>query len=656
MMLKIKRLFKYLILYATFTLLVLDRLTANNAEAIDTNIIAINRNLDLINNNLNQENDIFLVLSHKTLKLSTKNKYHEGILKSYFFLGKIHSFKYNLDSAIFYFEAGIKEPSNNYDLKTRFLWEYAGLMWIKGNYATALENYLKIKELIDNRKTNLFRYQVYNGIGRCYESLLEYNLAIENFNKSLQLALEENDEAYTGLVLTNLGAIYYNQNDLSKALEFLNRGVKLEEKHKLYFNASFSYNTIADIYLTLNSLDSAKFNIEKAQKLSILSNEEIPIATTFLSYAKYYFNLKEVEKSKEYIKKLLALSSKTNYKDLLKDAYLLLSEIYACEDDFKDAYESFVMFYTLHSELYDVKEINKVKALEQKIIQREKEQELIEYELRKQKTINFLLIMIVLLVLVVGIIILIYLIQFKKLNKELQISKKKAEESDRLKSRFLQTISHEIRTPLNGIIGFSEMIRSKRLSDSELIQINEHILKNSDDLLSTIENLVDIAHLSTNQYVVRKSRFKLTSLLESVILQSKNHVVFKTNPDLEIQLINDSEFELYSDKNIIIKILLHLIKNAILYTEKGLIKVGYREEKSNIIFYVSDTGIGISNEKLNIIFSPFRQADEDVNIKMGGTGLGLTIINEFIQLLGGKIWVNSELKKGSTFSFSIPYK
>ena len=112
--------------------------------------------------------------------------------------------------------------------------------------------------------------------------------------------------------------------------------------------------------------------------------------------------------------------------------------------------------------------------------------------------------------------------------------------------------------------------------------------------------------------------------------------------------------ELYTDKNIIQKIILHLIKNAILYTEAGTITVGYKKENSNLILFVKDTGIGISKEKIDVIFSPFQQADEMINIKVGGTGLGLTIVNGLIQILGGKIWVGSELKKGSTFYISLP--
>jgi len=180
------------------------------------------------------------------------------------------------------------------------------------------------------------------------------------------------------------------------------------------------------------------------------------------------------------------------------------------------------------------------------------------------------------------------------------------------------------------------------------------MIKNSDDLISTIENLVDIAHLSTNQFNIKETEFELIPLLENILKTGKENIVYRNKKELILHLNKDENIKLYSDKNIIQKILLHLIKNAILYTEKGSITIGYKKEKSDVILFVKDTGIGISKEKIDQIFSPFQQADENINIKVGGTGLGLTIVNGLIQLLDGKTWVGSEVNKGSTFYISLP--
>jgi len=260
------------------------------------------------------------------------------------------------------------------------------------------------------------------------------------------------------------------------------------------------------------------------------------------------------------------------------------------------------------------------------------------------------------LVAIAGIIIIIYLIMFKKLNKELLLSKEKAEESDKLKSEFLKTISHEIRTPLNGIIGFTDMIISDELPKTELKSIHEYILKNSRDLTSSIENIVEMAHLSSKQYNVNKTVTKVSTIFEKVIAQVNDGFLYNYNKDVIVHLDLKDDFEFFNDKNILIKLILQLVKNALKYTEKGKIIIGCFKEKSNNILYVKDTGIGIHKDKINKIFSPFRQIEGNTNIKTGGIGLGLAISKEYVAIIEGNMWVESEIQKGSTFFISIPNK
>ncbi len=622
---------------------------ANKLELIDNNIQIISKNHHI-------KSDSILKLAKHTLELSIENNYQYGINQSYFYIARMFDRQNIKDSAIYYYELGLEEELTDINIKADFLWQLSILNRYIGNYSASLENCLILKELIESGKTEKYNYQIYNNLGLIYKLLMEYELSYKNFAKSIAFALENNDEASAGVTYANIGDLLYKQNRLEEALEYFAKGIVLEEKYGLYGNAGNSYTVIGNIYLKLGKFDSSFLYLQKADKYNTEYNNNGGLAYTHFAYSKYYFQKGDYETSTKYLNKTLDYALKNHLNVLLSDSYKLMSEINAIQGNFKNAYKNFDNFYKIYIDIYDVKKTNKAKAIEQRLIQQKKENELFELELKKQKTINTLLIIIVSLSLVVGIVILIYLFQFKKLNKEYIKSKERAEESDKLKSKFLQTISHEIRTPLNGILGFSEMILSKSLSDKELSEVNDLIIQNSDNLISTIENLVDIAHLSTNQYNVKKSKFELTPLLESIIFQAKKNVVLKNKADLDIQLKKNSEVELFTDKTIILKIILHLVKNAILYTEKGSITIGYKEEKSNIILYVKDTGIGIPKEKIDIIFSPFRQADEDINIKVGGTGLGLSIVNKFVQLLDGNIWVGSKLNEGSTFFLSLPLK
>ena len=234
------------------------------------------------------------------------------------------------------------------------------------------------------------------------------------------------------------------------------------------------------------------------------------------------------------------------------------------------------------------------------------------------------------------------------MNKDLKKSRIQAEESDQLKSQFLKNISHEIRTPLNGILGFSDMIVNEELSKKELAQAHYYIIKNSGDLTDTIENIVDIAHLTTNQYNVNKTNFDLQYEINEVITKIKYSAIYSKKSDINSLQIN-------YDRQIIKKIIYQLTQNAIRYTEQGEIRIGFQEKKSSIELYVKDTGIGISQESINTIFAPFKKGKERISEITRGNGLGLAIVYNLVMLLNGDIRVESEPKKGSTFFISLPF-
>ena len=628
--------------------------TPNDTIQPQTNIQLINQDLKIISENQTYKNDSILTLAKQTLRLSKEINYEDGIYQSYYYIAQIWRFRNLNDSAIYYYQKGLAIPIENKKHLEDYYMELSNVQRITGNYSAALENALKLKNIVENNKNSQYTYQVYNLLALSYQMLMEYDLAKQNFERSAGLALVNNDKAYAGVVYSNIGKLLFDQNKLDEALLYFEKGTQLEKMYQLNSNLGNSYTIIAQIFMKKNMLDSAKQYLFSATELNKKSNNKIGLTYTLMSVSNYYFLSNNYKNALSHLDLTIKYASTYKLKGVLSDAYKLKAEVYAKQKNYKQAYENFKLFFNTYNEIYDFKEINKVKSLQQKLVEKERENELYELRLEKQKTISNLITLISGLVLLVGIFLLIHSIQIKKLNKQLLISKNKAEESDKLKSKFLQTISHEIRTPLNGIVGFSEMIRSKEFSDKELNQINSMINKNSHDLISTIENLVDVAHLSTNQFNVKKSKVKVIPLLENILDLANENPVYKTKKNLKINLDINDEIELYTDKNIISKILLHLVKNAILYTEKGNITISYQKDKSEIIFYVKDTGMGIPQEKIDAIFSPFTQADEDINIKVGGTGLGLTIVNGLIQILGGKIWVGSELKKGSTFYISLP--
>ena len=255
--------------------------------------------------------------------------------------------------------------------------------------------------------------------------------------------------------------------------------------------------------------------------------------------------------------------------------------------------------------------------------------------------------------------IIIDITERKQKEKDLLTALEKAEESDRLKKAFLSNMSHEIRTPLNGMLGFINLLSNLELSNTERKQYISIIHKGSDRLLNTINDLIDISRIESGQMKVSNTATSLNKLLDEL------HDFF--NPEAKLKglsltflpTLSENRDTVYTDSDKLYGILSNLIKNAIKYTEKGNIEFGYYEKPDSkpaeLEFYVKDTGIGVPKGRQEIIFDRFIQADIEDTRAYEGSGLGLSIAKAYVEMMGGKIWLESEEGKGSVFYYTIPY-
>ncbi len=239
---------------------------------------------------------------------------------------------------------------------------------------------------------------------------------------------------------------------------------------------------------------------------------------------------------------------------------------------------------------------------------------------------------------------------------ELLNSKAKAEESDALKTSFLQNMSHEIRTPLNAICGFSSFLNGDELSDEKRKSFATIIQNSSHQLLSIVNDILTIASLETHQEKVNIEEVNLNELILDLHAIFKQQAINKNISIHSLRPLSDEDSRIYCDKTKLTQVLTNLVGNAIKFTREGTIEFGYRIKGESIEFEVKDTGIGIKNEDQIKIFERFRQADYSISKTYGGTGLGLSISKGFVELMGGKIWVESKLGEGSIFRFNLPFK
>ncbi len=245
-------------------------------------------------------------------------------------------------------------------------------------------------------------------------------------------------------------------------------------------------------------------------------------------------------------------------------------------------------------------------------------------------------------------------LELENKNIELQIAKEKAEESTRLKTAFLNNISHEIRTPLNGILGFGQLLSNEQLLPQEREKYLTMLEESSNRLITTVTNFIDISQLQSKSQTVFKTAILPENIIEEIvsIFKERNK---KNGVNIDYQTpINTYDIYLNTDKELLHKILFHLVDNAVKFTQVGTINIGFEQEETNLKFFIKDTGIGIENSKKEFIFNEFEQGKSSSNRGYEGSGLGLSVAKGYIELLGGKIWVESELGKGTTFYFSLP--
>jgi signal transduction histidine kinase/CheY-like chemotaxis protein len=240
-------------------------------------------------------------------------------------------------------------------------------------------------------------------------------------------------------------------------------------------------------------------------------------------------------------------------------------------------------------------------------------------------------------------------------NRHLQLALIKVRESDRLKSAFLANISHEIRTPMNGIIGFCSLLAEPNVPDDKKKNYSEIIINSSNQLLSIINDILDISRIEAGMTEIINSHVPVDNLLAGIESFYKPQIARKS---LKFELKNKlshEENDIVTDRGKLQEILDNLISNALKFTDQGHIILGCERNGNELMFYVEDTGIGIDASFYEKIFERFTQAEVSDGRIFGGTGLGLSIAKGLVELLGGKINFKSDVGKGTVFSFTIPY-
>jgi signal transduction histidine kinase len=243
----------------------------------------------------------------------------------------------------------------------------------------------------------------------------------------------------------------------------------------------------------------------------------------------------------------------------------------------------------------------------------------------------------------------------KKMAEKLNVAIEKAKESERLKSNLISNIYHEIRTPLNAIIGFVQLLSlEEELINKKYIDIIE---KNADDLLSLVDNLIELSNLQAGINELKVNELKVKDFLDKLYqetiairnVQKKNHL------DIRLDFYDSIEFDIIrTDSLKLYKIIRQIIENALKYTKEGCISIGYFKTSDSAYFTISDTGIGIREDRISSIFNPFLKIEDQPNLYRG-MGIGLTVAKHLTDIIKGEIKVESKLNEGTKFTIKVPH-
>ena len=651
----------------------------------------------------------------KALQLSQKIKNQELTALSYYNCAYNYDLLNNLEKARTSYIRAIQlyDSLEDFNRAADLSYILALMLDKQGEKIEALTYYEKAVSIYKKLSLDEDVADIFNSIGTLYDDWGDFEKAIKYYNQSIAIMRSQNNKQGISRVLNNLGLLYHTWGNLEKALDYLEASLEIESDLHDQEGIATSYNNIGIVYADTKNYDLALDYYKKALDIYRNLNDKSGIATAlnnlgdlyselgdqvlaiemleqslmfekeiadqygislaFATLSELYIKTEALDISKKYNDSSFVLAKEIKNAEVLLLVYENYSKINELKGNYKNALVFFKQRTLLSDSIFSQNMLNQLSDIKAKYELEKKDQE-IEALTGKEhirRIVN---------ILAIGgfiIIFVIMLIMFKQIKhkknaykildeqnkqilqsrEELIIAKEKAEESDRLKSTFLSNMSHELRTPLNGILGFTDILREE-IPEEELRQMAEFIHTSGNRLMDTLNSIIDLSIIESNKMEIEYLEINLHDLVSDKV---KLFNASASNKNLELSYeVEDESTLIYSDKKILNNLLNNLIDNAIKYTDQGSVKVyaavNEKQSETWLRLSVSDTGIGIESDKVKNIYDQFRQGSEGHDRQFEGAGLGLTICKKYVEILGGRISVESKINQGSEFSVFLPVK
>lgn len=543
----------------------------------------------------------------------------------------------------------------------------------RGNYLNAKDNFNKaliVAEKIDDKSN---QGTIHTKIAKVQFLVGEEDQANISLGKAIQIQRENNDYANLAITYNIKGVIHSTQEEYKKALEYYNSAKNLFDQEDLEEYVSEVTLNEAKVYIALKRYEEAKAQLEKTIIIAKKFDQKRRLSSALIQSGKVYSALDNTEMALAQTEQGLSIAKEFKILENVNEAYLTLSDIHEKNGDYENSYNNIKRHIHLSDSILNVKRENLASGISGQNINKYKDAQNAQLKAQIDEVTAesaFTRITTILSIALITILSLLTLSLYKnnnirlntntmlhKKNDELIVAKEKAELASKTKANFLSTVTHELRTPLYAVTGLTNMLLDEDPKEHQIPHLKS--LKFSGDyLLTFINDILQINKIEANKVELDPEHFNLKNKIENVMSALSNSA---NDQDTKLHFSYEDGLpeSFIGDQLKISQILINLLGNAIKFTKDGDIwvrayKTDVKGNMYNLRFEIEDNGIGITKEKQDQMFDSFSQGSVQINRKYGGTGLGLSIVKGLIQILKGKIYLKSELGKGSTFFFELP--
>ena len=586
----------------------------------------------------------------------------------FYFQGQYDQALLSYQEALHYFKA---QPfSSDIAIKqANILNNIALVQTTQGDAPAALKTYEDIEPLYQRYGSEVDRIDVRYNLAVLHISLRHYDLAISLLEEVVSRRKLLNDELGVAEALAHIGVSYKYSGQYKKAEEYGLRALNYFQENDKHYDATSQLHNLAEINYELSNLQKAihysKLGLEASKKIG----HQMVYAGSFHTLAKVYFHQGNIERARINVELSDKTARKMGFQTLINENLGLMSIIHAANNETTKALKAQLSYQTAHLKLSNqmlnekLAQFESVQLSQQvKSLQQNKRLQQLESTKADQQR-QFIVLIVAFILLVLFLIYRRYLEsrltkeledRVKKRTTALEFLTKELQDANMIKSQFLANMSHEIRTPLTSVIGQSEAILYGDFDDANIVKEVGVIHSNSLHLLQLINDILDLSKIEANKFELENRQQNLHEIVDQLndIFTEEAH---RKNLSFTITHRLPNPFIINVDGLRLKQILINLCSNAIKFTSEGWVTLDIAIMDKKLLFTVTDTGIGMNKEQQSKIFNSFTQADNSINRRFSGSGLGLFLSDQLAKVMSGKIMVASEINQGSTFVFSLPF-